>query len=56
LGVYRVHGTTKEEFVTNAIQAEMQHCHLYTARHVTRAINATASYEAKHEIVDNDMV
>jgi hypothetical protein len=55
LGVYRVQGTN-EKFVANAIQAEMQHCHLYIARHVTKATNATASYEAKHEIVDNDMV
>jgi hypothetical protein len=34
----------------------MQHCHLYTAHHATRATNAATSYQAKHEIVDNDMV
>jgi hypothetical protein len=34
----------------------MQRCHLYTTHHVTRATNAVASYRAKHEIVDNDMV
>jgi hypothetical protein len=33
LGVYRVQELTKEEFVTNAIQVEMQCRHLHTARH-----------------------
>jgi hypothetical protein len=31
-------------------------CNLYTARHAARVTNATTSYRAKHEIVDNDMV
>jgi len=56
LGVYRVQGTIKEEFVANAIQVEMQHCHLYIIRHATRAPNAIGFYRTKHEIVNNDMV
>jgi hypothetical protein len=56
LGVYKVQGTTKEEFVANVIQVEMQRCHLYTAYHVPRATNVTITYRAKHEIVNNDMV
>jgi hypothetical protein len=50
--VYRVHGTTKKEFVANVVHAKMQCCHLYIARHATRATNATI----KHKIIDNDMV
>jgi len=34
----------------------MQHFHLYTSRHAKKATNAIASYQAKHEIVDNDTV
>jgi hypothetical protein len=45
-GVYRIQGITKEEFVANLIQVEMQHYHLYTARHVA------TTYQAKHEIVN----
>jgi hypothetical protein len=56
LGVYRVHGTTKEEFVANVIQVEMQHYHLYIARHAIRVTNVTIAYRVKHKIVDNDMV
>jgi hypothetical protein len=56
LGVYRVQGTKKEEFVANAIQVEMQHYHLYTTRDATRATNVVTFYRAKHEIVDNDMI
>jgi len=56
LGVYRVEGTTKEEFVANAIQVEMQHRHFYTARHAARAANAVVAYRTKHEIIDTDMV
>jgi hypothetical protein len=55
-GVYKVQGTTKEEFVANVVQAEMQRCHLYTVNHVTRATNAVTFYQAKHDIVDNDMI
>jgi hypothetical protein len=55
LGVYRVQDQTQEEFVTNAIQVEMQRRHFYTARHVTKVANATAAYRAKHGIVDIDM-
>jgi hypothetical protein len=43
----------KEEFVANAVQAEMQHYHLYITHHVARA---TTSYWVKNEIIDNDMV
>jgi len=42
LSVYRVEETTKEEFVTNVVQVEMQRRHFYTARHVVRATNAIA--------------
>jgi len=41
--------------VANAIQVEMQRRHFFTARHATKAANATAAYRAKHEIVDTDM-
>jgi len=56
LGVYKVYGTTKEKFVVNAIQAKMQHYHLHTTRHAIRATIVAISYEAKHEIINNDMV
>jgi len=49
-GVYRVEETTKEEFVTNAVQVEMQHRQFYISRH------AATTYRIKHEIVDTDMV
>jgi hypothetical protein len=45
-----VEETTKEEFVANVVQVEMQCCHFYTLHHVTTI------YQAKHEIVDIDMV
>jgi ribosomal protein L15E len=44
LGVYWVQETTKEKFVANVVQVEMQHCHLYTTLHVTRAANAITTY------------
>jgi hypothetical protein len=44
LGVYRVEETTKEEFVANAVQVEMQHRHFYTLRHAIKATNATTTY------------
>jgi len=50
LGVDKVQGTTKEEFDANAIQVEMQCCHLYTIHH------AATTYRAKHGVVNNDMV
>jgi hypothetical protein len=56
LGVYRVQDKTKEEFVANAIQVNMQSHHFYTARHATKAINVVVKYRAKHGIVDIDMV
>jgi hypothetical protein len=56
LGVYKVQGTTKEEFVANAIHVEMQHYHLYIAHHVAKAMNATIFFQTKHKIVNNDMV
>ncbi len=55
LGVYRVQGQTQEEFVTTAIQVEMQRCHFYIAHHVAKATNVVAAYRTKHEIVDTDM-
>jgi len=56
LGVYRVQEITKEEFVANVVQVEMQHRHLYTPCQATKATNATIIHRTKHEIVDNDMV
>ncbi len=56
LGVYGVEETTKEEFVANAIQVEMQHRHFYTARHAARATNAAVAYRTKHGIIDTNMV
>jgi hypothetical protein len=55
LGVYRVLNQTQEEFVANAIQVEMQCRHFYIVRHATKAANATATYRAKHGIVDTNM-
>jgi hypothetical protein len=34
----------------------MQHHHLYIVCHATKATNAIVAYQAKHDIVDNDMV
>ncbi len=56
LGVYKVEETTKEKFVANAIQIEMQRCHFYTLRHAANAANATAAYRVTHGFVDTDMV
>jgi hypothetical protein len=56
LGVYRVEETTKEEFVANVIQVEMQCRHFYIARHVTRVANAAAAYRTKHGIINTNMV
>ncbi len=44
LDVYRVEETTKEEFVANAVQVNMQHHHLYIVRHIVRAANAATVY------------
>jgi hypothetical protein len=44
LGVNKVEDITKEKFVTNVVQVEMQHCHFYVTHHVTRAANATTTY------------
>jgi len=51
----KVQVQTKEEFVANAVQVEMQRRHFYTARHAAKAANATVAYRAKHEIVNTDM-
>ncbi len=56
MAVYKVQGTTKEEFVANEVQDEMQCCHLYIIRHVVKVANVTVAYQAKHRIMDNDMV
>jgi hypothetical protein len=55
LGVYRVQDQTKAQFVANAVQVEMQHRHFYTAHHAAKVANATATYRAKHGIVDTHM-
>jgi len=44
LSVYKVEDTTKEEFVANAVQVDMQHRHFYTTCHVTKVASATAVY------------
>jgi len=56
LGVYRVQGITKEEFVGNAVEVEMQRHHLYITHHVAKVTNVTAIYRTKHGIINNDMV
>jgi hypothetical protein len=56
LDVYRVEETTKEKFVANAVQVEMQCRHFYTLRHASKAANAIVAYRAKHGIVDTNMV
>ncbi len=56
MGVYRVKETTKEKFVANVVQVEMQRRHFYILCHASKAANATAAYRAKHEIVDTNMV
>jgi hypothetical protein len=55
LGVYRVQDQTKAQFVTNAVQVEMQCRHIYTAHHAAKVVNATVAYRAKHGIVDTNM-
>jgi hypothetical protein len=55
-GCYRVKETTKEEFVANAIQVEMQHHHFYIICHVAKAANATVTYRTNHRIVNLNMV
>jgi len=55
-GVYRVEETTKEKFVTNVVQVEMQRCHFYIVRHATKVANVTTIYRTKHGIIDTDMV
>jgi hypothetical protein len=44
LGVYKVKEITKEEFVANAVQVEMQCQHFYTLCHATKATNAITVY------------
>jgi hypothetical protein len=44
LGVYKVQGITKEKFVANAVEIEMQHCHLYITRHATKAAIIEVTY------------
>ncbi len=56
MDVYKVHDKIKEEFVANTVQVEMQRRHFYTTRHVAKAVNVTVAYQAKHGIVDIDMV
>jgi hypothetical protein len=47
---------TKEKFVANAVQVEMQFRHLHIIHHIAKATNVVVVYQAKHRIVDNDMV
>jgi hypothetical protein len=52
----------KEEFVANVVHVEMQHCHMSIVHHTTKAtnvarvVNATTTYQIKHDIVNSDMV
>jgi hypothetical protein len=55
-GVYRVEETTKEEFVANIVQVEMQRRHFYITRHATRVANAVTAYRTKHGIINTNMV
>jgi len=56
LGIYRVQEITKEEFVVNVVQVEMQRCHMYNTHHATRVVNVAIAYQTKHRIIDNDML
>ncbi len=62
MGVFKVRGTMKEEFVANVVHVEMQHCHMSIVHHTTKAtnvarvVNATTTYQIKHDIVNSDMV
>jgi hypothetical protein len=38
-----VQGTTKKKFITTIVHVEMQHQHLYIARHVARVAKAVAT-------------
>jgi hypothetical protein len=44
LGVNKVQETTKENFIANAAQIEMQRCHMYIVHHVITAANAVVVY------------
>ncbi len=52
LGVYRVHGTIKEKFVTNVVHVEVQRRHLYIVHHATRVAKVIATYQTKHDVID----
>jgi hypothetical protein len=55
LGVYKVQGTTKEEFLQyNSCRNATSP--LYSARHATRVAKLGTIYQTKHDIVDSDMV
>jgi len=54
LGVYRVEETTKEEFVSNAVQVEMQCRHFYIVHHAAMAKNVAPAYRTKHRIVNTE--
>ncbi len=55
-GCYKVQCITKEEFIAITIHVKMQCYHLYITHHVTKVTNATTTYQAKHNIIDSDMV
>jgi len=50
LGVYKVHGTTKEEFVITIVHVNMQHRQLYIVHHTTRDIKVIITYQVKHNL------
>jgi hypothetical protein len=56
LDVYKVEKITKEKFVINVVQVEIQHRHFCTIHHVAKAINATTTYRTKDGIGDINMV
>ncbi len=54
--MYRVEETTKEKFVTNVVQVEMQRCHFYIVCHAAKVANVATTYRTKHGIIDTNMV
>jgi hypothetical protein len=56
LGVYKVKEITKEEFVANAVQVEMQHYHFYILSHAIKVVNVVAAFRTIHGIINIYMV
>ncbi len=56
MNVYKDEEITKEEFVENVVQVEMQCRHFHIACHVANVTIAIVASQTKHEIVNTDMV